>query len=399
MIQRLFYTSLFSVACLNSAQAAELDVSGYVAGEVRAFSHGSQYAGQKNGSGLSVIAEPEVYVESDSGEDSFTFKPFVRFDPQDSDRSHVDVRELNWLHEDDSWELKVGLSKVFWGVAESNHLVDIINQTDEVESPDREDKLGQPMIQASLLKDWGTLRAFVLPYFRERTFVGSEGRLRGSIPVDASSAVYTNGLEERRVDTALRYEHTFGDWDIGLAHFNGLSREARLVLGVNPAGQTVLVPHYDVIDQTSLDLQLTTESTLYKLEALTRSGQDERFFAAVGGVEYTFYGIMDSDADLGFLGEYHRDDRGVNAPSTLFDDDFFTGVRLAMNDEPDTQFLGGVIVDRHTKNRFYSVEYSRRLPSNFKLEVEGRAFSGEGEPSSIALVNDDYIEMRLSYHF
>ncbi|MDD7885073.1 hypothetical protein [Flavivirga sp. 57AJ16] len=37
-------------------------------------------------------------------------------------------------------------------MTESNHLVDIINQTDAVETFDGEEKLGQPMVQLS----WGT---------------------------------------------------------------------------------------------------------------------------------------------------------------------------------------------------------------------------------------------------
>ena len=43
--------------------------------------------------------------------------------------------------------LLVGAAKVFWGTAESRHLVDIINQTDAVEDIDEEDKLGQPMVK------------------------------------------------------------------------------------------------------------------------------------------------------------------------------------------------------------------------------------------------------------
>ena len=40
------------------------------------------------------------------------------------------------------WSLSIGLGKVFWGVTEFNHLVDVINQTDLVEGIDGEAKLG-----------------------------------------------------------------------------------------------------------------------------------------------------------------------------------------------------------------------------------------------------------------
>ena len=61
--------------------------------------------------------------------DSFTFQPFIRIDQQDEERSHFDIRELAWLHVGNDWELRTGIRKVFWGVNESQHLVDIINQT------------------------------------------------------------------------------------------------------------------------------------------------------------------------------------------------------------------------------------------------------------------------------
>ena len=54
----------------------------------------------------------------------------------------------------------MGIDKVFWGVIESRHLVDYINQTDGVEDVDGEDKLGQPMINLGLQRDWGDLIFF-----------------------------------------------------------------------------------------------------------------------------------------------------------------------------------------------------------------------------------------------
>ncbi len=125
---------------------------------------------QKRNSG-SLAVQPEYYHEWENGS-SFTFVPFARIDSADSERTHFDIRELNYLWLTDSWELRAGIGKVFWGTTEFVHLVDIINQTDGVESVDGEEKLGQPMIQLSIVRDWGALELFVLPYFRERTYPG-----------------------------------------------------------------------------------------------------------------------------------------------------------------------------------------------------------------------------------
>jgi hypothetical protein len=393
-----FLTVMVGAAML-AAPTFAVELTGSISAEGRFFGQSSQYAGQKNGSGVSLVVEPEFYHQTEDYADTFTFAPFMRLDPYDSDREHVDIRELNWLHVEDEWETKIGFGKVFWGVTESNHLVDIINQTDLVESPDGEDKLGQPMVQVSFFKDWGTVRLFALPYFRERTYPGKEGRLRTPNVIDTDNPVYESSMKQRHLDAAIRYEKTLGDWDIGLAHFSGTSREARLVVGTNAGGENVWIPHYDVIDQTSADVQLTKDAWLWKLESISRSGQGERFFAASGGVEYTFFDIKGSGKDIGLLAEYHRDDRGVNAPSTFLQDDIFLGTRLVMNDVPDTQLLAGVMFDRLTKARSYSVEASRRLSDTWKIEVEARAFAGHGNAGEAVLRTEDYAFIRLARYF
>ncbi|HHH47651.1 MAG TPA: hypothetical protein ENK51_01995, partial [Gammaproteobacteria bacterium] len=133
-------------ALLLPAAAHAGEWSGYVSGEYRYFPDAPGDPRQ-HGNNLSFSAQPEYYHEWDSGRQSLTVVPFARWDQGDSRRSHADIRELNWLKASDNWELRAGIGKVFWGVTESQHLVDIINQTDFVENLDGEDKLGQPMIQ------------------------------------------------------------------------------------------------------------------------------------------------------------------------------------------------------------------------------------------------------------
>lgn len=381
--------TLITLAFPSLSSAYEF--TGFMAIDSRIFLHTPQFKPQKSNNAPSLVLEPEAYYVSDDEHHTITFRPFMRYDANDHKRSHVDIRQLDWLYAHNSWEIRAGISKVFWGVIESNHLVDIINQTDAVEDIDGEDKLGQPMLQAALIKEWGTLRLFYLPYFRERTFAGQNGRLRASTPVATDRSIVNNWHH----DIALRYTHTLGDWDLGIAHFSGMGREP----GFTQSG-TELIPTYATIDQTSLDLQLTTESWLWKLEALTRAGHGDRFAAFSGGFEYSFYGVFDSAVDIGLLLEYHRDDRDSNAPSTFLNDDLFFGTRIALNDTQDTEFLGGVMVDRHSNARFYSAEASRRLGNRWKLELDARFFGhfSSSFPES-SLGHDDHIQLRLARYF
>ncbi len=372
--------------------------SGYIQSEARVFLHEPGDA-QQHGDNLSLVAEPEYYTEWDAGRQSLTVQGFLRWDQHDDERSHADIRELVWQKAGDSWELRIGISKVFWGVAESQHLVDIINQTDLVENIDQEDKLGQPLVNLALIRDWGTVDLFVLPGFRERSFPGKKGRLRSLPRVDTDHPLYASSAEDRHVDFAIRWSHYIGDWDFGLAHFSGTARDPRLLPDMSAGGEAVLVPLYETIDQTSLDLQATKGDWLWKLEWLTRSGQADRYSALVGGFEYTAVGILDTSADLGFIGEYHFDDRGETAP-TPFEDDIMVGLRLALNDAQSTEALFGVIADRKDNARSYNLEASRRLGDNWTVEVEARLFSSPspGDPL-FSFRDDDHVQITLARHF
>lgn len=388
---------LLSLLILGASQAQAGDLSGFAAIEHRQFFHDEQFAGQKNGSLPSLIIEPEYVHTSEDRSHSFIGKAFLRLDPSDDERTHFDIRQADWTYTTESgdWELRAGISRVFWGVVESRKLVDTLNQVDQVEDTDEEDRLGQPMIQLASFNDWGTIRAFYLPYFRERTFPGREGRLRGPLVADTNAARYESDAEEFYPNVALRYEHYFGDFDIGLAQFHGTGREPTFITRDNRA-----IPYYETINQTSLDLQYTTDAWLWKLETLYRQGHGDHFAAASGGFEYTFFGIMDSDHDLGLLMEYHYDGRDASAPATSFDDDIFFGTRYVFNNASDTEILAGITTDINGQGSFGLVEASHRINEHWKLEADARFFGDiEQSSSSYFLNNEDFAQVRLSYFF
>ncbi|OSM01404.1 hypothetical protein MAIT1_01349 [Magnetofaba australis IT-1] len=330
---------------------------------------------------MGFSAQPEYYTAWDGDNQSLTVTGFARLDLQDETRSHLDLRELVWRITRDDWQLKAGISRVFWGVTESRHLVDVINQTDAVEGLDGEDKLGQAMANLALYSDWGTLNLFWLPDFRERTFPGEEGRLRPALPVDMAQARYQSAAGRHHQDFAARWTHAFdidaleAGLDVGVSHFQGTSRTPGYVAFVDDGGRITLAPYYDQISQTGLDLQLTTDAWLWKLEAITQDAKTaDRHTEAVGGFEYTFVGVMESDADVGLISEYLFDDRGDSSPQP-FDNDVMIGARVTLNDVQSTEFIVGGIVDLESHSTVLSVEGSRRIGESWKLSIEGRAYA------------------------
>lgn len=379
---------------LGVAQAAEL--SGYLSVQSTLYVSDALYPGQEQHA-ASIALEPEIYHEWENGS-SITFKPFLRLDSADPERTHLDIREMSFLWLNDTWELRAGVSKVFWGVTEFVHLVDIINQTDLVESPDGEDKLGQPMLYLSVPRSWGTLEFFVLPYFRERTYPGVNGRLRSSLPVDTDSAEYESAAQENHVDFALRYSHTLGPMDFGVYHFRGTGREPALIISNNGDDPT-LVPYYEQIQQTGLDAQAALGSWLLKFEGINRASSDDNFNALAGGFEYTLNSILGSMMDLGVIGQYAYDERGLDS-TTPFQNDAILGLRLALNDLAGTELLTGFVQDLDRTSRMLSVEGSRRLGDNWKASLEARAFL-DAEPDDLlySLRDDDYLKLELKYYY
>lgn len=381
------------------------ELSGYTGIENLGFLNNPQDNRQHNNY-ISGVIQPQLYQQWDNDTQSFTFAPFFRYSQHDNHRTHFDVRELTWLKAADNWELRVGFRKVFWGVTEGLHLVDIINQTDLVENIDGEDKLGQPMVNLALIHDWGTLDLFFLTGFRELTLPGAEGRLRTFPPIDTGNARFKKEGAEKHLAYAARWSKAIGDWDMGLSHFHGTSRQSTLVPVFDAAGNLQnLIPFYEYIDQTSLDIQATKGSWLWKLESLVRSGQGSTFVAATGGVEYTLFNVAEAGLDLGFIVEYMYDSRGYNTPQALlqqsiFQDDILTAVRFNFNDEQNTQILAGVIFDRTHDTRLYSIEASRRLADNWTIDVETRFFSGVPQTDFAYIFRkEDYVRAQLNYHF
>lgn len=393
---------LAALPCLlQTAHAAEW--AGFAGLDVRLFAESTAYPNQNTSvAGPSVMVQPEFRHEWNNAADRFTAIPFARYDSLDSNRSHWDVRELNWLHQSDNWSVQAGVGKVFWGVAESRHLVDIINQADFVENLNAEEKLGQPMLNLNIPSDYGNFNLLYLPYFRERTFPAANGRLRFELPVDTENP-NLNSISHWHPDWAARWSRTFGDWDVGLAYFNGVGREPRLVPHFSEGyfrPPSALIPNYDIINQASLDVQAALDNWLLKLEALTRSGQGKRFAAVVAGFEYTQYGVFESSADLGFLLEYQYDGRDPSAPPTPSDNDIFLGTRLSLNDPQNSQLLVGMMMDANTQSTVVSVEASRRLGDQWKIEIESRLFVNV-PPTDIltGLRKDDYVQLRLMRFF
>jgi len=380
----------------NSTQEPKIysEISGYFGIDYRYFLDSALYPGQHQ-SYFSMLFQPEVYLEWNKGKQLMQFVGFARIDQYDTERTHADIRELYWQAIFKNWELSVGLKKIFWGITESNHLVDIINQADALEGFDLEKKLGQPMIHFSWSPKWGTIDLFAMTYHRQLKFPGMQGRLRPPFDLDYDNTSYEGELDEYNPDLAIRWSHSISIFDIGLSHFYGSSRTPLF----ESSDSITFSAFYELINQTGLDIQASTGSMLWKTEIIYRVSKRKNINAFTVGGEYTFSNIFSSGVDIGLIAEYNFDDRGAESINAL-NDDFFFGTRLAINDKQSSDLIGGVIIDRENQTLRYLLEVNRRLGDSWKISIEASGFSNIDPSEFLYLIrNDSYAQISLAKYY
>ncbi len=420
MREHLAITSLIASlgTISNAAIASDWKYGAEVSVETRYFPNEPLNEGQFSDFQPSLVLQPEARWESDNRKHQLVLVPFFRLDGQDDERTHFDLREAFYrFKSDQDWSLTVGAAKIFWGRTESRHLVDIINQTDSIEDIDEEDKLGQPMINLTVSKEWGALDFFVMSGFRDRSFPGFPGRLRFGLTIDTDDPIFERDDRRAAIDLAGRYSHFIGNWDFGLSIFHGTSREARFAVDET---QGRLLPVYDLITQGSIDFQYTQGAWLWKVEALARSGHGEVFLASVAGFEYTLYQFAGTNFDLGLLAEYQYDGRDeglvieelvtangsaetlavLAAPVTPADNDVFLGARLALNDTQSSAILVGGTIDSADQSIGMFVEAERRFGQNWTASLEARLFVNVDRDNILnAFRDDDFLNLRVTRYF
>jgi len=373
------------------------EFSGNVAIEAITFPEPAKFENQFDRN-LTMSFQPKWDGEWNDGDDLWSAELFMRADNKDSQREHADIRELLWLHLDGDNEWRVGVNTMFWGVTESQHLVDVINQIDGVEGIDGEDKLGQPMIHLKRYQDWGVLDFLVLPGFRERTFRGEEGRPRLPLVVDTDQAEYESSAGQQHIDYALRFSQTYNDLDLGVSWFDGTSREPLLLPG-DSDGEPVLIPFYEQMTQIGVDAQLLYLDWIWRLELIHREANSSDRDAFVVGFEYTFFGVFDSLSDIGAIAEFSHDNRPEELRD-VFDRDLFLGARFALNDAQSTEVLAGFLVDVDKYSRSFRIEASRRVGQSWKATLELQTFANiDPEDPLVAFEDDDYVLVDLAYFF
>ena len=334
----------FALTPLSLAPLAqsEIDKSGYLEAEFRYYPSEALFENQDRFF-YSLGIAPELEWTSDDETHQVTFKPFGRFSSSEGNRSHADIREFYYLYAGTGWQIEAGINKVYWGVAESAHLVDVINQTNVVEAFNGEEKLGQPLIGLGLENAYGNFDFYVLPYFRKRELTTYDEPYLVSLPgldrpldIDEDKVLFESKNKESNIDLAARWAQSFNDLDVAISVFHGIDREGLIVpatlneeslgtdlseiflndqltpeqkelanTGALFANLDAIALYYQNLTQIGLELQYLYDDLIFKFEGTSKYQTKGNYLSYVTGIEYTFADVdMLFGADAGILVEY-----------------------------------------------------------------------------------------------
>lgn len=300
----------------------------------------------------------------------FTTQLTGRWDSVDDERSGGDIRELLWHHHGGLGHTRIGLGQVAWGVNEFFKITDIVNQKDRRDLPYPK-KLGQPMVASSFYWQDDLIELYTLYDVRDAWYPGEDGRLRYPILVDNDEAEYDRG-QTGRWDFAVRYKTRWGDADLALSHFYGMSRDPYYVFN-SDFNDPRLIPVYEKVNQTSLEWVLPWQMLLLKGEAIVQTGGVEQYESVAVGMEYPWGPVGDTQVDLTLYSEAIWDSRD-NIPTTLFDHDVALAGRLSFNDSADSHLMLGAIVDYEYNEAAGFLFFTRYLADSLVLNVAAQAF-------------------------
>jgi hypothetical protein len=213
--------------------------------------------------------------------------------------------------------------------------------------------------------------------------------------VDTASPQYESRFGRLQPSGAARLSFNLGKVDLAFGIFTGLSREPQFVTELS----TGAVAHrYDLMHQGSFDAQWTTGSFVFKAEGFVRAWSEQfRVFGGGGiGLDHTFTSIS-GDADLTLAAEFVFDTRSKDAAPTFFQHDAFVGLRLAFNDNANTELYTGAAVDVTDATTFLKVLASRRLGEHWKASVDMNLFFAPSAKLEGSLTRDNYAHASLSY--
>lgn len=384
--------ALLYAAVTQAEPAAAQDVSGFVT--ATSLTYLERAPTPRHIGTLSFGLDAAQWLSDDL---SLTLRLFGSAKPGDSESSYIDPAIAKATYMTGPWRFDVGYDTVFWGVVESQRVVDVINQRDLLRSIRGDRVLGQPMAAAAWLGDTTTLSAYVLPRFIPLNYGSGDHRLGLPLRVDDDRATYESSRGRNHVDVAARAETIIDDLEAGVSLFDGTLRQP--LLRLDPV-RWVLRPHYRLGRQVGLDLQYTAGATLLKAEArYVAPHASKDFQSAAYGLEQVLGPVWGTPWQLSLLAEHNWDSRGERGPA-LWQNDLFLGARMDFSDVSGTTLFLGTYIDLDHGGILGRAALDTRLTDTLLLSTEALLAHADSRDDTLYHArNIDQLSVSLRWSF
>jgi hypothetical protein len=324
---------------------------------------------------------------SERGNHHWRLNVFGRADVRDRRQSHAELREATWAwRPNQTWDVRGGILADEWGFTESNTVIDIVNQRDQLEAPNGDAKLGQPGLSLASRLPAGRLTVYALPWHRTWRFAGSAGRFRPPVKLDEDERANATPAWAAHWDLKKRR------FEIGLSQFKGVSREPAI-----DAAAVGFRAIYPVVHQTGAALQLVLGTGLLKADLVHVRSRERPSFTGftVGGELPVTLGAT----DLTVLAEFTYDQRGRDAPTGL-DRDLLMAARWSANNAAGTEATAGSMIDMRSGAQTLRASISRRLSAAWRWTAESHVLvhPHQGE-FGYWLRRDSFIQVGIARFF
>lgn len=362
---------------------------------------------QGNGNGA-LIAELESSANfSDSL--SARLKPYLRLDPEYSDRNSFQLKEAEIEYANGRHYITAGQRILSWSTTESVNVLpivvaDIVNRRDFTADPSGQEKLGRPMVSYSNIQDFYTVQVHLMPYFTPDAYPEIEARetfTAGQFDIN-DSPIYSDGREETELSGAARVEFLTGNSNIAVFAYRGYTNTYEFL----PEDADTLTPVYVLKNMFGFSSQTTTENWLLKSEvsyfdpvdASPITGSREEYVLAIVGGEYTVV-RYEAKSDISLFAEYLFDERADDPGASFAQNDLFFGARYSLNDHASTVITGGVLQDLDHSETVIHVNFARRFFESFGTELTLRHYLVDSSDALSVFEDDSLINLNVKYYF
>lgn len=334
-------------------------------------------ASQENGQ-LSLLINLNYQAWTKNQRLKLIIKPYLRITAFDKSRSHIDLREGYLLYSAKQWDAKIGFQNIASGFAQGFSVMNVINQTDDLEVPWSPVALGQPMFNFGYLKKSFALRAMAIPFFRAKKLPNFDSRLNiYPLPINTQSAE----IESNNLSWSVKLSDKFLDdkLETEIVYFEGLSNTPYIIPSSDYSSLNL---NYRKMNYLGCASQYIWKSLVIKGEYAYRWQNNQNYWGGMLGLEYPFANIGGSAIEMNLFAEYFYDAwRDKN--QFPFSKIALLGNRVDFGDiQSTTLYMKMLLLPTvNTFNRlFVNLEASRRILNHWESKISWVSYIGQAIP-------------------